>query len=287
MIFCRYGIGEHSFAGVIRGNLIYRLQGGDSLVRALLGLWEEEVRAVPLESVRLLAPLPDAPNIYCVAANYLDHIRESGLERPEKKRGNPHFFIKPRGSVSGPDDKIALPSISPGAIDWECELAVVIGVGGKHIPVAKASAHIGGVTVFNDYSDRKFREAPNRVDRPWDTFFDWLIGKWHEGFSAMGPVIVTPEEFPRGLSDLAIKLSVNGVLRQNSTTREMIFTPEELISFLSQVVVLQPGDVIATGTPSGVAAGLQCSYLQPDDLVEAEVVGIGVLRNRLVQEDQL
>jgi 2-keto-4-pentenoate hydratase/2-oxohepta-3-ene-1,7-dioic acid hydratase in catechol pathway len=195
--------------------------------------------------------------------------------------------MKPRGTVRGTDDPVPIPSASPNSIDWECELALVIGRGGKNIPTEEAPAYIGGLLVFNDFSDRHFRPLADRDDGPWDPFFDWLHGKWHDGFSAMGPVVVTPDEFPEGISDLPVRLRVNGVVRQDSSTQQMIFNPSELIGFLSRLVTLQPGDIIATGTPGGVAAGLKCPFLKPGDIVEAEIAGIGVLRNRIVAEASL
>jgi 2-keto-4-pentenoate hydratase/2-oxohepta-3-ene-1,7-dioic acid hydratase in catechol pathway len=284
MIFCRYEYQGETFAGVLHDGLVQRICQGDSLVPAFSSRLAPVTQdAVPLECVRLLAPLADAPNVFCVASNYSDHARETRGEQ-QKSRTTPWFFLKPRGTMAGPESEIVIPSESPHAIDWECELAVVIGRPGKHIAPAEAGRHIAGFTVFIDYSDRKFRPLAERDERPWDSFFDWLHGKWHDGFSAMGPFLVSPDAMPASWSELSLHLSVNGVLRQDSSTRNMIFSPAELISFLSRIVTLRPGDLISTGTPGGVAATLNCPYLQPGDLVEAEISGIGTLRNRMVAE---
>ena len=270
-------------AGVLRNGKIYQIPGGSSLIPHL-GTVPEYGPAVPFETVHLLAPVPDAPNIYCVASNYRDHVREAGAAEPDKAYSNPWFFLKPRGSMKGPGEDIPIPRVSPNSIDWECELAIVIGKRGKHVPICDAASHIAGYTVFNDFSDRKFRPVSRRQDRPWDPFFDWLLGKWHDGFSSMGPVLVTPDEIPGNWPDVPLRLRVNGALRQNSATGNMIFSPADLVAFLSQVVTLQPGDVISTGTPGGVAATLNCPYLKPGDIVEAEVQGIGVLANHITAE---
>lgn len=227
----------------------------------------------------LRVELPSEPrNLFCCAGNYYAHVVEGGAERPEKALYSPRFFLKPRGVLTGPEGRLRIPSVSPLKIDWECELAVIIGRPARHVAAADAEQYIVGYTIFNDFSDRGFKLNAQRNENAWDPFFDWLHGKWHDSFGAIGPKLVTRDELPENLRDTRIQLTVNGDPRQNGTLADMIHTPCELVEALSRIVTLMPGDMIATGTPSGVADATGGPYLKPGDLVEASVTGIGTLR---------
>jgi 2,4-didehydro-3-deoxy-L-rhamnonate hydrolase len=230
-----------------------------------------------LTSVTLLSPLIPR-NLFCCAGNYYRHVVEGGSTKPEKHSYSPRFFLKPQGVLIGPNESLRIPASSPHRIDWECELAVVIGRDARHVSADKAEQHIAGYTIFNDFSDRDFRLNPARTETTWDPFFDWLHGKWHDTFGAIGPFVITRDELPENLEQACLRLTVNGELRQNSTLEDMIFSPTELVAALSQIVTLRPGDVIATGTPGGVAAGGSSLWLKPGDLVEASIDAIGTLR---------
>lgn len=226
-----------------------------------------------------IAALPAEPrNIFCCAGNYYAHVVEGGAPRPSKSSHSPRFFLKPRGVLIGPDATLRIPANSPGRIDWECELAVVMGRPARSVSAERAEECIAGYTIFNDFSNRAFRLNPNRAESSWDPFFDWLHGKWHDTFGAWGPVVVTRDALPENLCETRIRLSVNGAARQDSTLADMIYQPCELVEALSRIVTLMPGDIIATGTPSGVAEAGSGLWLKPGDNVEASISGIGVLR---------
>ncbi|RKY57192.1 MAG: FAA hydrolase family protein [Candidatus Latescibacterota bacterium] len=242
-------------------------------------LWE------PLSEVILGPPVPRPNKFLALAGNYREHIAESGWTRTpgEGEKLTPYVFMKPPSTtISGPEDPIVIPRIGR-AIDWEVELGVVIGRRGKYIRSDEAYDYIFGYTVVNDVSERKFDAGPRSRPREKDQFFDWLNGKWFDGFAPTGPVVVTKDEI-RAPHNLRLSLRVNGQVKQDSNTRFMIFSVPEIVAFVSRMMTLEPGDIIATGTPSGVgdASG---EYLKPGDVVEAEVEGIGILRNPVVQEE--
>ncbi len=234
---------------------------------------------VALDAVTLLAPLPRPRHVYALAGNYVDHILESGMVANEKSETTMRPFIKPSNSVIGPHDPIRLPAMSE-AVDYEVELAIVIGRRASHVSVADAPAYIAGYSVFNDVSGRSLTIANERKARDGDHFYDWLLGKWFDSFSILGPTITTADE----LADphaLAISLAVNGDTRQDGSTAQMIFNSYEIVSFLSEVIPLEPGAIIATGTPAGVGAA-QKLYLNPGDIVEASISELGTLRNEVI-----
>lgn len=238
----------------------------------------------PREAVQLRVPIPRPPKLLCLAGNYTEHVEESGLLARERQETFPRFFLKPPSTtLSDPEARVALPTISPHHIDWEVELAVVIARRGKHIPAEEALDHVAGYTILLDLSDRDLRLNPHRVPRlPWDDFFDWMHGKWHDGFAPLGPCIASAKAIPDPQT-LPIRLKVNGQTMQDSNTAHMIFPVADLIACASSFMTLEPGDVIATGTPSGVgmARGV---FLKPGDLVEGVIEGIGTLRVRMVEE---
>lgn len=232
-----------------------------------------------LDEVTLLAPLLRPGKVLAVAANYQEHVTETGGAPIDKARISPRLFIKPATSVSGPGEEIALPSVSP-SIDWEAELVAVIGRGGKDIPVEDALAGVAGYTIGNDVSARRMDYGHERdTDDPAVAFFDWLNGKWLDGFAALGPYLVSADEVPDP-QKLDVTLEVNGRVRQHGDTGQMIFNVAELVAFASRLMTLEPGDVLYTGTPSGVglASG---EFLSAGDEMTVRVSGLGSLVNRV------
>ncbi len=231
----------------------------------------------PLADLRLRAPVPTPGKILCVAGNYAEHWRESGLDAPSKQGFEPQTFIKPVTTLIGPDDQIRLPGEICTAVDYEGELVAIIGASGRDIPAERALDHVAGYANFNDVSGRKLTITTPRPDSPRTCFFDWLNGKWFDTFGPLGPWLVTADEVGDPQS-LELQTRVNGVVRQHGTTADMIYTVAETIAWISRFTTLQPGDLIATGTPSGVGAATG-TFLAPGDVVEVEIEQLGVLRN--------
>lgn len=221
------------------------------------------------EAVKLLAPIPRPPKIICVGLNYRDHAMESGLAIPE----TPTIFAKFPNCVIGPGQPIVLPRNSTRP-DYEAELAVVIGKGGRHIAEEDWREHVFGYTILHDVSARDFQMATSQ----------WMIGKTFDTFAPMGPAIVTADEIPDP-HNLRISLTLNGATMQDSNTGNLIFKIPQLIAYLSSVFTLETGDVIATGTPAGVGfARKPPVYLKPGDEVRIRIEGIGELMNPVVAE---
>jgi 2-keto-4-pentenoate hydratase/2-oxohepta-3-ene-1,7-dioic acid hydratase in catechol pathway len=234
------------------------------------------------DSVTLRAPVPQARKLFCLAGNYQEHIREGGGTAHAKAETYPYFFMKPPSTaLIGSGEAIRLPRIGR-AIDWEAELAVVIGRQGRTIPADRAEEYISGYTCFNDISERRLAVPDGRVPRERDKFFDWLVGKWFDTAGPAGPYLVTRDEVPDPHA-LALRLRVNGVTKQDASTGQMIFQVPELIEFISRVVTLEPGDMIATGTPAGVGHARN-EFLKAGDVVEVEIERLGILRNPVVAE---
>jgi 2-keto-4-pentenoate hydratase/2-oxohepta-3-ene-1,7-dioic acid hydratase in catechol pathway len=232
--------------------------------------------AIPTAEAKLLVPIPRPNKLLLLAGNYAEHIQERGGYAAERAETFPYVFMKPPSTtLTHPGEPIRIPGVSPATIDWELELAVVIGRLTKGVSEADALAAVAGYTVINDISDRKFRPNPGRKPREKDTFFDWLHGKWHDSFCPCGPCITSAD----ALADpqqLAMELRVNGQVRQHATTALQIFPVAAVIQFISSFVTLEPGDMISTGTPAGVGAA-SGTFLQPGDRIEAEIAGIGTL----------
>jgi 2-keto-4-pentenoate hydratase/2-oxohepta-3-ene-1,7-dioic acid hydratase in catechol pathway len=223
--------------------------------------------AYPLKRVRLLAPIPaPARNVFCLGRNYAEHAAERGAAVPE----HPVYFTKPNTAVVGPGDDVVHHAVTK-ELDYEVELAVVIGTGGRDIARDDALRHVFGYTVINDVTARDLQKRHNQ----------WFKGKSLDTFCPMGPVLVTADEIPDPQA-LAISLRVNGQTRQSSHTSKMIFPVAQCIEVLSQAMTLAPGDVIATGTPDGVGAATG-NFLKAGDRMEAEVEGIGILANRVAR----
>lgn len=247
-------------------------RASDAVSRAI----QAGLPTVGVDSVRLLAPLPRPRHVYALAGNYVDHIEESGQKANEKAETTMRPFMKPSNSVIGPHDPIGLPELS-NAVDYEVELAIVIGRRASKVSAEERPGYIAGYGVFNDVSGRSLTIAESRKPRDGDWFFDWLLGKWFDSFAIFGPAITTADEIENP-HDLAISLSVNGDVRQNGSTAQMVFDSYETVSFLSQVVPLEPGAIIATGTPAGVGA-IKKLFLNPGDVIEASIAGLGSLKN--------
>lgn len=237
-------------------------------------------KVVDLEGVQLCAPVYKPEKLLALAGNYSEHIKEAGLslglsESP-RETTVPRPFIMPGTALAGPDDAVPWPLYSED-VDYELELAVVVSRVTRGVTPDEASDCIAGYCIANDVSARSVTFAAGRDKRPWDEYFDWLNGKWSDGFLPTGPYLVTADEIDDPM-DLDMKLWVNGDLRQDANTGQMIFSPEEIVSFLSQIMTLGPGDIICTGTPHGVGKATG-KMLKPGDVVEAEIEGLGRLRN--------
>lgn len=216
-----------------------------------------------LGDVRLLAPLVRPSKVIAIGLNYEDHRLEAGAERPPE----PLVFSKFASSIIGPNDEIQLPQAAPDRVDYEAELAVVIGRAGRDIAVEEAMSFVGGYTVANDVSARDWQ-----TKKPGG---QWLLGKSFDTFLPLGPAIVTPDEVddPHALS---VVCEVSGEILQDGSTAQMIFGIPTLISYVSQVCTLEPGDIILTGTPAGVGMGRSPRrWLGDGDVVETEIGGLG------------
>ncbi|RUL88124.1 fumarylacetoacetate hydrolase family protein [Tautonia sociabilis] len=238
--------------------------------------------AIASEEVRLLPPVDRPGKVLMLARNYPEHSVEVGDIAAERAETFPYVFMKPASTVIGHGDEVVIPSISPDGIDWECELGVVIGAECKRVSEADALRFVAGYTVLNDVSDRGFRPNPGRKPRERDAFFDWLHGKWHDTFCPMGPCVRSADS----LADpqrLAVRLWVDDERMQDGNTAQMIFPVAAIVSFISSIVTLQPGDVIGTGTPSGTGKG-RGRFLKPGQVMTAEIEGIGRLVNPVVAE---
>lgn len=240
------------------------------------------IDSIPEREVTLLAAVPDPPTIFLLAGNYQSHITEGGAPPVDKAKITPRPFIKPGTAVIGTNDPIVIPPDSD-TLDYEIEIAAVIGTRGRMIPLSRANEHVAGYLVFNDVSARSLKIAEGRVERNGDWFFDWLLGKWCDSFAVVGPYLVTRDEAgdPQALE---MSLKVNGELRQHSAAGEMIFTIPEAVAFLSRFVTLRPGDLICMGTPGGVGDTTQ-TYLQPGDEVDATIERLGTLHNTVTRQN--
>jgi len=250
-----------------------------------LGVFERDELTIPASDVRLLVPIAAPPKLLFLAGNYAKHVAERGGAAAERQETFPYVFLKPASTtLTHPGDPIVIPRVSPGQIDWECELGVVIGRRCRHVDEDEAMGCIAGYTVVNDISDRGFKPNPGRKPRERDKFFDWMHGKWHDSFCPMGPCILSADEVPDPQA-LSLRLSVNGKIKQDATTAEMVFPVPAIIAFLSEFVTLQPGDVIATGTPAGVGSA-SATFLRPGDVVRATIAEVGTLENPVEAEDE-
>ena len=263
------------------GDVLALLEAGPDALAAAGAVEAEGGTGLPLSSVELLAPIRRPGKLLAVAGNFQAHIEEGGGTRVDNTRIVPKLFIKPSSAIIGPGEAVALPSVSD-ALDWELELAIVIGTRGRDIPVANARKHIAGYSVINDISARRMQwGVPGREPSGFDDFFDWLNGKWGDGFAAWGPWITTTDSIKPDPNALEMTLTVNEVVWQHGSTADMIFSPEEIIAFASRFMTLEPGDVIAGGTLDGTgdASGV---YLKAGDVMNGSIGQLGTLTTPVV-----
>ena len=273
----------YSGPGVLRETGVFPLQGigfDDSLSFIAAGTAEHERvqhlvnsashrELIPLDSVKLTAPIPRPPKILCIGLNYRDHAIESKMEVPSV----PTVFAKYTNAVIGPGDAIVLPKATEKP-DYEAEFAVVIGKRCKNVARSDWQDCVFGYTIVNDVSARDVQLATSQ----------WTLGKSLDTFAPIGPHIVTADEVPDPHA-LDIRLTINGETLQHSNTRELIFRIPELIEYLSSILTLEPGDIISTGTPAGVGLGRTPQrWLQPGEEVVIDIDKIGTLRNPVIAE---
>ncbi|MHB8590040.1 MAG: fumarylacetoacetate hydrolase family protein [Candidatus Dormibacteraceae bacterium] len=268
MKIARAGYGGKVVFGRIESDLFHAYEP-TSLARLMVGQPPRERHTVELTKVRLQAPVPQPGKLVCIGLNYRDHCEEQNIPIPER----PVIFAKFASSITDPFATVLRPPETT-QLDYEAELAVIIGTPGQDIPVERALDHVFGYTILNDISARDLQFADSQ----------WIRGKNFPTFGPMGPWITTREDVPDPQT-LSIKLRLNGSLMQDSNTAHMVFSTAELISYVSRLG-LDSGDVIATGTPAGVGAFRKPPvYLQPGDLVSAEIEGLGHLENRIAEAD--
>lgn len=218
--------------------------------------------------VRLGPPIARPSKIVCVGQNYMEHAKEMGGDIPTE----PVLFMKATTAWSGPFDDVLIPRDAK-KLDYEVELAVVIGKTAQYVSEKEAMSHVAGYSVFCDYSERAFQK---------DHGGQWTKGKSCDSFAPMGPALVSADEIPNP-QELRLWCQVNGEMRQNSWTKDMLFGVQHVVSYISRFMTLLPGDVIATGTPSGVAMGMNPPrYLQAGDFVECGIENLGELKQRVV-----
>lgn len=250
-------------------NMIDFLTAGTEALDGMQKLIESGYNRIPLTGVKLLAPVPRPGKFLGISLNYADHIWETGLEKPEY----PTFFTKQSTCVIAHGEAIHRPRVSE-KVDYEGELAFVIGKRCRHVPLEKAHEVISGYTIANDVSVRDWQiRSPT-----------WMLGKSFDTHGPLGPWLVTADEISNP-HNLNIKTWIDDELRQNSNTRHMIFNCYEMVAYLSQAMTLEPGDVIATGTPSGVGVKMKPrGYMKPGQTVKIEIEDIGVLINPVIEE---
>jgi len=235
----------------------------------------ESKKLAPASKDAIAAPYRPE-RIYCAASNYIEHANEMGTVLAGKAESKPYMFIKLSNTVVGPNQDILMPP-ETSQLDWEIELAAIMGKPGRRISTERALDHVAGYSIVNDISARDLNV---RGDYPFK--FDWFQGKCHDTFAPFGPWIV-PAGSIADPQNVEMQLSVNGQIMQKDSTKNMIWTLREQISYLSTIVTLQVGDVIATGTPTGVGMG-RGIYLKPGDVIVASIEGIGSLTNKVVTE---
>lgn len=220
------------------------------------------------DGVRIGTPIANIGKLICVGLNYADHAKESNLPVPSE----PVLFMKAISAICGPNDAVIIPRGSEKT-DWEVELGIVIGRKAQYVEREQALEHVAGYCIVNDVSERAYQLERGGT---------WDKGKGCDTFAPIGPWLVTPEEIA-DLRNLDMHLSVNGETRQNGNTRTMIFSIDEIVSYISQFMTLNPGDVICTGTPPGVGAGMQPpQFLKPGDRMRLSISGLGEQRQNVV-----
>ena len=284
-------------AGIVEGDRIFDLQDGakdsalempvtidEILSRGMLQSSEQLQETIAtqkgkaIRSVKLLSPILVPEKILLVAVNYLSHGKEQNVNMPTE----PYFFTKFKNALIGPGDPILVPRVSK-KVDWEVELAVIIGKTGKYISRKDAFDHVAGYAVCNDVSFRDLRFPSATPGQPSRLGLNWVKTKGLDSSFPLGPWLVTKDEIPNP-HNLEISLSVNGDMKQRSNTGEMLFKIDFLIEYLSAGITLNPGDIISTGTPEGVAFFTSQQFLKGGDSVEGRIERIGTLRNPVKAE---
>lgn len=246
--------------------------GGETVEKQLSETTKEDVESVsrPINEVTLLSPIDFPPKIVCLGLNYRDHAAEQNAAIPDE----PVIFIKPHTTIIGPNENIVKPSFVK-KLDYEAELAIVIGRKAKNVSVSEVKSYVFGYTILNDVSARDLQFKDKQ----------WTRGKSIDTFAPTGPSITTENQL-QDTSDLFIRTWVNNEPRQNSTTKNMVFNVYEIIHHLSRIMTLEPCDIIATGTPAGVGLALkpQPKFLQHGDIIRIEIEKIGILENIVTEE---
>jgi acylpyruvate hydrolase len=257
--------------GGARGRLESALVGGrDGLKDLAAALLKGE--PIDPEAVTILPPLSSPSKVICVGLNYADHTAESSIQQPDY----PTLFGRFSSSLIGHGAPIIRPTVSE-ALDYEGELVAVIGRGGRHIPKSAALDHVAGYSIFNDGTVRDFQFRTPQ----------WTMGKNFDGTGAFGPAFVTADELPSGAGGLKLETRLNGTVMQKASTSDLIFDVATLVALISVGITLLPGDIIVTGTPSGVGAARKPPvYMKPGDVCEVEIEGLGILRNPIAQESK-
>ena len=286
MRFVRFSSGGEEWLGVEIDGILKGLPASDSgypgslddLVRRGSNAFEEAARslqsgsAVHREAIVYLPPFSRASKVICVGLNYADHSAESGFKTPDY----PTLFCRFNSSLIGHETPMVRPMQSD-TLDYEGELVAVIGRGGRRIARDAALSHVAGYSLFNDGSVREYQfKAPQ-----------WTVGKNFDGTGAFGPVFVTADELPAGCEGLRLETRLNGQVMQAASTDDLVFSVVDLISIISEAITLEAGDVIVTGTPSGVGhARTPRLYMKPGDVCEVEIEKIGTLRNVVRAENE-
>jgi acylpyruvate hydrolase len=261
-----HGLNEHESG--FPGTLPDLIAQGADLLRTGRDLLH--MRAIDLNAVRIMPPVPKPSKILCVGLNYDDHLEESGLKKPVY----PEIFARFATSLIAHGEPIRFPPES-SALDYEAELAVVIGKGGRRISRDRALDHVAGYSLFNDATIRDFQLRTPQ----------WTMGKNFDGTGSFGPWLVTPDSLPPGAHGLRIQGRLNGRVMQDTSTAKLIFNVSALIELISVAISLEPGDVIITGTPGGVGAARKPPvFMLPGDVFEVEIEGMGVLSNPVQRE---
>jgi 2-keto-4-pentenoate hydratase/2-oxohepta-3-ene-1,7-dioic acid hydratase in catechol pathway len=279
--------GKAAALGLVEGDTVIDLAAADASLpkdlaaliaagpAALAGVKAAAAKApasarLPLALVKVALPVARPSKLICIGLNYALHAKEGGHPIPTY----PSIFLRVPTSLTAAGAPVIRPKCSI-QLDYECELTIVVGKGGRHIPQEKALDHVFGYTIFNDVSVRDYQRKTTQ----------WTPGKNFDSTGPLGPWVVTADELPPGASGLRIATRVNGEIMQDSNTSDMIFSTASIIATLSEIMTLEPGDLIATGTPSGVAhARKPPAWMKAGDRVEVEVEGIGVLANPIVDE---
>jgi 2-keto-4-pentenoate hydratase/2-oxohepta-3-ene-1,7-dioic acid hydratase in catechol pathway len=274
-------VAHDRWTGPVPRSLLALIDAGREAWQRMAALLEEHLTASDTDDHRLQDVIVQAPigrprkNVFCLGLNYLNHAQESSRarERPFKIPEVPVFFSKAPTSVNGPFDDVPWDATVTEQLDYEAELGVIVGVTCKNVARSAALDYVFGYTIINDTSARDLQLK----------HLQWFKGKSLDGTCPMGPVVVTADEFGNP-QNKKIALRLNGEVRQNATTADMIFPVDVILEFLSRGLTLEPGDIIATGTPEGVGLGrTPPEYMKDGDVMETEIEGIGVMRNKIVK----